>query len=136
MKVLILGTFDLLHYGHIETLIRASELGTVYVGLGTDDYVTRYRGTPPIQTFKERERQLSALGYTVVARADENIVRLLNHLSPDVLACGSDWFGKDFLGLSGITIADLEERDISLLYLPRGHFMSSTELKRRISESA
>ena len=37
-RVITYGTYDLLHYGHIELLRRAREMGDYLVALSTDEF--------------------------------------------------------------------------------------------------
>lgn len=131
MKVLVLGSFDVLHYGHIRFLNEAAKLGEVVVGLGTDEYQKHYKRAP-ILTYDERAAALTAMGYTVVRRASVAISPLLDIVRPDYLAAGSDWINQPFLELSGIDQLDLEQRGIALVYIPRPHNMSTSEIINRV----
>ena len=129
--VLCLGSFDVLHYGHIQFLNRCARLGDVVVGLGTDEYQEGYKHRPYL-SFGERRAALEGLGYTVVERPVVSVLGLLDDLEPDYVVWGSDWIGSDILELSGLTPADLVERGISLVFVPRDHDMSTSEIVRRI----
>lgn len=133
-RVLVLGSFDVLHYGHLEFLNEAAKLGEVIVGLGSDQYQEGYKRAP-IQTYAERRRALNALGYDCVVRSKVNITALIKAVKPDYLAAGSDWIGQPFLELSGLTAKDLEYHNITLVYIPRSHDMSTSTILDRIGES-
>jgi cytidyltransferase-like protein len=53
--VLITGGFDPLHSGHIELINSASKLGKVVVGLNSDDWLTRKKGSAFL-CFEERKQ--------------------------------------------------------------------------------
>lgn len=57
MKILSLGTFDMGHLGHINLFRRCRELALsdkVIIGLNTDEFITKYKGKPPVMTYQER----------------------------------------------------------------------------------
>jgi cytidyltransferase-like protein len=58
--VIITGGFDPLHSGHISYLIEASKLGSVIVGLNSDDWLSRKKGRP-FMDFTERSSVISNL---------------------------------------------------------------------------
>ncbi len=62
-KVLVGGCFDLLHFGHIQFLASAKQLGDhLIVALESDENVRRMKGpTRPIHTQKQRQSMLEAL---------------------------------------------------------------------------
>ncbi len=66
MNVITLGTFDLFHLGHLKLLKRcrdfAGEHGVVTVGLNTDEFITRYKGKPPVMSYEERAEKVN-IGY-------------------------------------------------------------------------
>jgi cytidyltransferase-like protein len=133
-RALVLGSFDVLHYGHLRFLNQAARLGDVIVGLGTDSYQESYK-RKPVQAYWEREAALNELPMVsaVVPRDNVNVESLIEEHSPTYLVAGSDWIGNPFLELSGIDVAYLEANNIVLVYLPRGHDMSTTEILRRAS---
>ena len=58
------GTFDVLHYGHLDFLKRCKILAdTVVVSLNTDDFVGQFKGSKPVMTFKERKKSLEHCQY-------------------------------------------------------------------------
>ena len=62
-KVLVAGFFDLLHSGHIRFLEEASQLGDVYVSLGTDDNSVASKSKIPLCSAEERKYMLEALRF-------------------------------------------------------------------------
>ena len=60
-KVVVSGTFDLLHSGHVAFLTEAATYGDLYVCLGADDTVGKLKGRYPVNTQEERQYILSAL---------------------------------------------------------------------------
>lgn len=134
-----LGTFDLLHYGHIRLLKRMKKFDTVYVGLNTDEFITRYKGKPPIQTYEERAASIQEVfpNYHIRPNAQENgsIRETLSRFDVDVIVIGSDWLRKDYLKQIGLTEKDLVDLDIYIEVYPYTEGISTTEIKRRITNA-
>ena len=58
-RVITYGTFDLLHYGHINLLKRAKALGDyLIVALSTDEFNSQMKGKVTYFTYEERKRLL------------------------------------------------------------------------------
>jgi D-beta-D-heptose 7-phosphate kinase/D-beta-D-heptose 1-phosphate adenosyltransferase len=88
------GTFDLLHSGHVDSLVRAKSLGDVLmVGVNSDASVRRYKGpTRPIVEAKERALMVAALecvDYVFIFSSDTPIP-WIHTLRPHIHAKGSD----------------------------------------------
>jgi glycerol-3-phosphate cytidylyltransferase len=141
-RVLVLGTFDLLHPGHIAFLNAARSVGEeLVVALNTDDFVNRYK-RPPIMTYEERATMLRSL--KVVDGVFPNfgsedskpaIIHAQKHtLDPIVIVHGSDWMGDSYLKQLQVTPEWLMERGIKIEYVPYTEGISTTDLIRRIKE--
>lgn len=90
------GCFDLLHLGHINMLREAAQAchpGVLVVGLNTDDWVRRLKGSGrPVNTFEVRKEILLTLSYVDhVLPIEENSVDLLKRLKPDIFVKGGDY---------------------------------------------
>ena len=71
-RVLVFGTFDVLHPGHVRFLREASTYGPVTVALTPDKLCQRYKGHRPVNPYATRAERLSRLRYVaVVVPADE-----------------------------------------------------------------
>lgn len=92
--VLTLGSFDLLHEGHIRFLAEASEMGDyLVVALCTDASVKKRKGDKrPVLDQDARAMVLSALQFVsaIVLCGEDDLPDLIRMLSPDVLAESSD----------------------------------------------
>lgn len=135
-RVLTIGTFDILHYGHIAFLRQAARLGTeLHTGINTDRFVQQFKPAP-VMGEAERVHALRQLGYRTHLN-DGPGRDLIDALRPDVLAIGSDWARKDYLAQIGATQDWLDGRNITLAYVPYvqgGMPISTTEIRRRITE--
>jgi D-beta-D-heptose 7-phosphate kinase / D-beta-D-heptose 1-phosphate adenosyltransferase len=96
------GCFDLLHPGHIHTLVQARALGDVLiVGLNSDESVKRLKGNKrPILDQMERAAILAALEAIdyVTIFSDDTPRALILQLQPDVLVKGGDWNAETVVG--------------------------------------
>ena len=52
---------DILHYGHINILLKANRHGNVIVGLMTDSGIKSYKRKKPIINYKNRKRVLDQI---------------------------------------------------------------------------
>ncbi len=51
------GTFDVFHYGHMNFLKQCAKISDkVIVSLNTDEFITQYKGKPPVMNYDERKR--------------------------------------------------------------------------------
>jgi len=133
-SVLTIGTFDTPHLGHAILFKRSEQLGELSVGINSDDFVERYKGKRPIFSYEERARLIGKLGYRTY-RNDSAGHELIEAVRPDFLVIGSDWATKDYYSQIDVTQSFLDNRGISVVYMPYTEDISSTEIKRRLSES-
>ncbi len=100
------GCFDIIHSGHALYLEAARKLGDfLIVGLNGDESVRRLKGPGrPLVPFKERALLLSFLSpVDLVVRFDEDTpLRLIEKLSPDVLAKGADYKLSEIVGAAEV----------------------------------
>ena len=127
-KVITYGTFDLLHYGHINLLRRARELGDyLIVVLSTDEFNWNEKHKKCYFSYAERKMMLEAIRYVDLVVPEENWEQKNTDVAKygvDVFVMGDDWKGK-FDDLSDIC---------QVVYLPRTPEISSTELKQLIRD--
>ena len=111
-KVITLGTFDLLHYGHIRLLKRAKELGDyLIVGLSSDEFAL-FKGKKTVFNYEERKEILESIKYVdeifYVDSYYNEIMEIIKH-KPDVFVIGDDYKGKfDMLKDFGMEVKYLE----------------------------
>ena len=100
-KVITYGTFDLLHYGHINLLRRAKELGDyLIVALSTDEF-NRGKGKECYFSYDQRRLLLEANRYVDLVIPEtcwEQKISDVKEFRVDVFCMGDDWRGRfDFL---------------------------------------
>lgn len=96
------GCFDIIHYGHIEYLAKASDEGNILViGLNTDESVRRIKGeTRPINDEMSRAMTLAAMNFVdaVVLFGEDTPYELIKLARPDVLVKGSEYREDEIVG--------------------------------------
>jgi D-glycero-beta-D-manno-heptose 1-phosphate adenylyltransferase len=97
------GCFDILHYGHVEYLAKAAELGHfLVIGLNTDASVKRQNKSPerPVNTEDKRALLLAALPFVnaVVLFDEDTPYELIKKVQPDVLVKGADYEPEKIVG--------------------------------------
>ncbi|MDD4149367.1 MAG: D-glycero-beta-D-manno-heptose 1-phosphate adenylyltransferase [Bacteroidales bacterium] len=96
------GCFDILHYGHIDYLAKARDLGDkLIIGLNSDASVKRLKGeTRPINNQIARANVLASLLFVdlVVIFEDDTPEDLIKSVIPDILVKGGDYDFNDIVG--------------------------------------
>ena len=130
------GTFDVFHYGHMNFLKQCAKISDkVIVSLNTDDFITQYKGKPPVMSYDERKRSLEFCKFVNevipnVGGADSKPAIL--QVKPQIVAIGDDWAKRDYYTQMQFTQEWLDENDIVLVYLAYTRGISTTEIKNRI----
>jgi len=101
-RVITYGTFDLLHYGHINLLRRAKEQGDyLIVALSDDEFNKNQKSKETYFSYDERKQHLEAIRYVDLVIPEKTWNQKIHdiHLyQVDVFCMGDDWEGKfDFL---------------------------------------
>lgn len=91
-KVLIGGSFEILHPGHIHFLERAWELGEVYVVVSRDNNFLKFKKRDPV--IPEEQRRLVVESIKFVSKAvlgdREDFLRPIEQVKPDLVLLGPD----------------------------------------------
>ena len=113
----------LIHHGHVRLLQRAADLGTVIVGLTTDEQILLNKGYQPELSYDERKEVLLAFDVVseVVPTAWLITDEVLDRFNIDVLLHGSDNSNK------------IDPNKLCLV--PRTNGVSSSELRQRAQQS-
>lgn len=97
MKVMVNGTFDILHRGHLEMLQYAGNMGSLLVCIDTDRRVKELKGeTRPINNQEDRKFMLECLKFVDWVKlfdSKEELIEIMKLYQPDVYVKGSDWKG-------------------------------------------
>ena len=95
MKVMVNGTFDILHRGHLEMLQYAGDMGSLLVCIDTDRRVKELKGqSRPINNQEDRKFMLECLKFVDWVKlfdSKEQLISIMKEYEPDVYVKGSDW---------------------------------------------
>jgi glycerol-3-phosphate cytidylyltransferase len=127
-RVITYGTYDLLHYGHINLLERAKALGDyLVVVVSTDEFNWNMKQKKCYFTYEERKKMVEALrcvDLVIPETCWEQKVTDVEKYDIDIFVMGDDWEGKfDFL-----------KEQCEVVYLPRTPEISTTQIKKDIKE--
>ena len=121
-RVITYGTFDVLHYGHINLLKRARALGDYLIVALSSDEFNAIKNKKSYYSYEQRKTILEACRYVdlVIPENDwEQKVSDVQKYQADIFVMGDDWEGKfDFL-----------KDYCEVVYLPRTPDVSSTQTK-------
>lgn len=126
-RVITYGTFDLLHYGHINLLKRAKEQGEyLIVALSTDEFNWNSKHKKCYFGYEQRKKLLEAIRYVDLVIPEESWEQKrtdMHEYHIDTFVMGDDWTGKfDFL----------KEEGVNVVYLPRTPEISTTQIKENL----
>ena len=112
-RVITYGTFDLLHYGHINLLKRAKDLGDyLIVALSTDEFNLQ-KDKISYFDYQQRKILLESIRYVDLVIPEiswEQKREDVKKYYADIFVIGDDWEGKfDFL----------KDEGVEVVYLPR-----------------
>ena len=97
MNVYTVGTFDMLHVGHLALLEHCRTLGNVVaVGVASDRVVNSYKPNKPVIPLEQRMQMLRALRCVDIVRPyyELEYVSGCEELEVDIFVVGEDWGDK------------------------------------------
>ncbi len=128
-KVITYGTFDLLHYGHINLLKRAKEYGDyLIVALSTDEFNLNKKNKKCYFSFDHRKQLLEAIRYVDLVIPENTWEQKVNDVVEyhiDTFVIGDDWKNQfDFL-----------KNYCEVVYLPRTPEISTSQIKEQLKRN-
>lgn len=128
-KFITYGTFDLLHYGHINLLKRAKQMGDyLIVCLSTDEFNKNSKNKECYFSYEIRKQLLESIRYVDLVIPENNWNQKINDIKEfgiDTFVMGDDWKGKfDFL-----------KDYCEVIYLPRTKEISTTKIKKDLEKN-
>ena len=128
-KVITYGTFDLLHYGHINLLKRAKGFGDyLIVALSTDEFNLTYKKKKCYFSYEMRKQLLESIRYVDLVIPEncwEQKIEDIKEFRIDTFVMGDDWRGKfDFLN-----------KFCNVYYLERTPEISTTQIKKDLKNN-
>lgn len=131
MLVYTVGTWDLLHVGHLALLQYCRSLGnTVIVGVASDEVVASYKRNRPVIPLDQRMEMLKALRCVDIVRPYHELeyASACRELDVDIFVIGEDW-GKAPHNLEVESF--LEKAGKSIIQVSYHPQTSSTKIKAR-----
>ena len=127
-KVFINGCFDILHRGHIEMFKYGCSLGEkLVVAIDSDERVKKLKGSDrPFNCLEDRMFVLSSIKYideVLSFYSDEELVRAIKEIGPNIMIVGGDWKGKPVIG---------SEYALEVKYFDRIKKYSTTKILQRL----
>lgn len=127
-RVITYGTFDLLHYGHVNLLKRAKEYGDyLIVAISTDEFNWNSKNKKCYFSYEQRKNLVESIRYVDLVIPEENWEQKVNDVKEyhvDTFVIGDDWEGKfDFL-----------KEKCEVVYLPRTPEISTTQIKQELKK--
>jgi glycerol-3-phosphate cytidylyltransferase len=128
-RVITYGTFDLLHYGHINLLKRAKALGDyLIVVVSTDEFNWNEKQKKCYFTYEQRKALVEAIRYVDLVIPEtcwEQKRSDIHEYHIDTFVMGNDWEGKfDFL----------KEEGCEVVYLSRTPEISTSQIKSDLNK--
>jgi len=129
-RVITYGTFDMIHYGHINLLKRAKELGDyLVVVLSSDEFNWDSKHKKTYFSYEKRKQLLESVRYVdlvIPENSWDQKVSDMDLYKIDVFAMGDDWKGQfDYLA---------EETGVEVVYFERTPEISTTQIKKELQE--
>lgn len=124
-RVITYGTYDLLHYGHIELLRRAKQYGDyLIVALSTDEF-NKLKNKKSYYNYEQRKMMLESIRYVDLVIPENNWEQKIDdvrNFKVDTFLMGHDWEGEfDFL-----------KDECEVIYLKRTEGISTTQIKKEL----
>ena len=103
IKVIVNGTFDILHRGHLELLQFAKSQGDhLLVCIDTDRRVKELKGsTRPINNQDDRKfmlYNLRSVDTVMLFDSKEELINIIKEYNPDIMVKGSDYRDRSIVG--------------------------------------
>lgn len=129
-RVITYGTFDLLHYGHINLLRRAKALGDyLIVVISSDEFNWTEKHKKCYFTYEQRKALVESIRYVDLVIPENSWTQKrsdMHEYHVDTFVMGDDWKGKfDFL----------KDEGVEVVYLPRTPEISSSKMKKDLYDA-
>ena len=130
MIVYTVGTFDLLHVGHLALLNHCKSLGDILVvGVASDAVVNMYKPNVPVVPLEQRVEMLEALSCVDIVRPYHQLeyVSGCKAVGVDIFVVGEDWGKKPHNLDVNSYLRKMGKEIAQVTYDPR---TSSTKIKK------
>ena len=134
IKVYAAGVWDLFHYGHLNLLLKAKELGDhLTVGVCADERVEVYKGMAPVINYEDRAAIINQIKCVdrVVKYKERYNVKQIGELDIDIIVHGTDWENM----LPAELEDTLEKLNIQMEFIPYTKGVSTSAIKVAIIDN-
>ena len=117
------GAFDPFHYGHLNIIKKAKEIGKyLIVGVSTDQLVEKSKNRKVFMPLEHRMQIISELKCVdkVIPQIDKDKQKIVNQLNIEAIVVGSDWKGK------------YPPVSCDIIYFDYTNYISSTALRKKL----
>lgn len=124
-RVITYGTYDLLHYGHIELLRRAKEYGDYLVVALSSDEFNKIKNKKSYYNYSQRKMMLESIRFVDLVIPENDWSQKIDDVKKyeiDTFIMGHDWEGEfDFL-----------KEYCDVVYINRTEGISTTKIKKEL----
>ncbi|NHJ85824.1 MAG: FAD synthase [Asgard group archaeon] len=141
-RVLIFGTFDIIHPAHLKFFIEARQVVNctnceLVVVIARDSSIKRIKGHNPIFNEDDRLRLISGLrliDYAQLGNEGENQFEIIKEINPDSIVLGYDQLPNDKSLIEFLKINKLSVNVFRLPHFESGDLSSSSEVRDKVLE--
>ncbi|MCK5183457.1 MAG: FAD synthase [Candidatus Heimdallarchaeota archaeon] len=141
-RVLVFGTYDIIHPAHIRFLVEAKQTANCYdcvlvVVLARDSSIERIKGHKPIFTEEQRLKLVSGLrvvDFAQLGKEGEDYFDIILDIKPDYIILGYDQLPNDKPLLAFIKEHQLKTTVFRLPHFESGDLSSSSEVRKKVLE--
>tara|TARA_B100001142_G_C14303929_1_gene644023 strand:+ start:1244 stop:1666 length:423 start_codon:yes stop_codon:yes gene_type:complete len=136
MIVYTVGTFDLLHVGHLALLNHCKSLGDILaVGVASDKVVNLYKANIPVVPLGQRMEMLLALSCVDIVRPYHELEYIsgCKAVNADIFVIGEDWGSKPHNFAVDAYLKKLGKQIAQFRYSPR---TSSSKIKQIVLDQS
>ena len=136
-RILVAGTFDLIHAGHIYLINEAAKLGEVYIVVATDKNRELFSGERPIISQEQRLeviKNLKNVKDARLGRSDNDTLKTVQEINPDIILLGPDQKYSIEILKKGLEDKGLNHIEVKRLtsYYNKYELHSSSLIKQKI----
>ncbi len=135
-KVVIAGTFDIIHPGHLNFIQNAAKYGDVYVIVARDSNVQKIKGVPPIVPEEQRRivvEGLKGVKQAILGNENAEFTEKVAELQPDIVALGPNQNFDEEKLVQKLKEKGLKTRVVRITqFLNNIPLYSSTSIKNKI----
>ena len=126
-KILVSGSYDYLHYWHLQLLKRAREMGDYLIVMLSTDEFNKQKGKKTHMPYEQRKKileELRCVDLVVPETSHDHKKDVVIEHNVDIYCVGDDWLGT----------CDWLKKYCNVIYLTRTPDISSTQIKEGLGD--